>query len=115
MSEAPRLHVTLPEAIPEHGQASGAALEGLPTITARAAELWRRIEGRNSGTYPDRVNRFHRAYEELMYAPQYDYIVVNDDLDPCVEDIRTIYMAEGLKRARNGKLWENLAKEVVDT
>lgn len=78
-------------------------------------ELWRRIEGRNSGTYPDRVNRFHRAYEELMYAPQYDYIVVNDNLDPCVEDIRTIYMAEGLKKARNGNLWENLAKEVVDT
>ena len=46
VSEAPRLHVTLPEAIPEHGQASGAALEGLPTFTARAAELWRRIEAR---------------------------------------------------------------------
>ena len=53
MSEAPRLHVTLPEAIPEHGQASGAALEGLPTITARAAELWRRIEARVRPVHSD--------------------------------------------------------------
>ena len=52
-SEAPRLHVTLPEAIPEHGQASGAALEGLPTITARAAELWRRIEARVRPVHSD--------------------------------------------------------------
>ena len=53
MSEAPRLHVTLPEAIPEHGQASGAALEGLPTFTARAAELWRRIEARVRPVHSD--------------------------------------------------------------
>ena len=53
MSEAPRLHVTLPEAIPEHGQASGAAFEGLPTITARAAELWRRIEARVRPVHSD--------------------------------------------------------------
>ena len=53
MSEAPRLHVTLPEAIPEHGQASGAALEGLPIITARAAELWRRIEARVRPVHSD--------------------------------------------------------------
>ena len=51
--EAPRLHVTLPEAIPEHGQASGAAFEGLPTITARAAELWRRIEARVRPVHSD--------------------------------------------------------------
>ena len=53
VSEAPRLHVTLPEAIPEHGQASGAALEGLPTFTARAAELWRRIEARVRPVHSD--------------------------------------------------------------
>ena len=53
VSEAPRLHVTLPEAIPEHGQASGAALEGLPTVTARAAELWRRIEARVRPVHSD--------------------------------------------------------------
>ena len=53
MSEAPRLHVTLPEAIPEHGQASGAAFEELPTITARAAELWRRIEARVRPVHSD--------------------------------------------------------------
>lgn len=53
VSEAPRLHVTLPEAIPEHGQASGAAFEGLPTITARAAELWRRIEARVRPVHSD--------------------------------------------------------------
>ena len=51
--EAPRLHVTLPEAIPEHGQASGAAFEGLPTITARAAEIWRRIEARVRPVHSD--------------------------------------------------------------
>ena len=71
VSEAPRLHVTLPEAIPEHGQASGAALEGLPTFTARAAELWRRIEARVRPVHSDfpLVPDLHAALRAGRAAP----------------------------------------------
>ena len=41
------------ETIPDHGQAGGAASEGFPTFTTRAAELWRRIEAQVRPVHSD--------------------------------------------------------------
>lgn len=41
------------EIVPEHGQAGGAASEGFPNFTARAAELWRRVEARVRTVHSD--------------------------------------------------------------
>lgn len=60
-------------------------------LTAPSAEkLKKRLVGR--GTEPQEVieARLSRAYEESLGMEQYDYIVINDELEDCVNCIDTI-------------------------
>jgi len=47
----------------------------------------------------DRRNR--RAKDEMQELPKYDYLVINDDIDKALEDIRLIVNAEKMKPARS--------------
>lgn len=60
-------------------------------------ELKRRLEGR--GTEDARVigERLARAVEESEGIEAYDYIVVNDKLEECVEEVR--YLVDAARRA----------------
>ena len=51
------------------------------------AELRRRLTGRNTETPEQIEKRLSRAAEEGRYMDQYDYIVVNDDLDTCIHTL----------------------------
>ena len=53
-------------------------------------ELERRIRGRS--TEPDEVikKRLERCKAELELKSQYDYVVVNDDLNECIEEVKNI-------------------------
>ena len=57
---------------------------------------------RNRGTEPEEVicKRLKAAREEILQAARYDYIVINDDLEECVQEIRKIIAAEKHKTAR---------------
>ena len=48
------------------------------------------------------------AKNELDRAKEYDYIVVNDDLEMAVEELKNIILSERHKIARNGDILENL-------
>jgi len=63
-------------------------------------ELENRLRGR--GTDEDAViaRRLENAGRELAAAADYDYIVVNDDLDGCVDDVLAAARAESLKASR---------------
>ena len=52
-----------------------------------AAELKRRLEGRGTETPEVIAKRLARAVEESEGVKAYDYIVVNDILEECVEEI----------------------------
>ncbi|MBR3368106.1 MAG: guanylate kinase [Lachnospiraceae bacterium] len=52
-------------------------------VTPTAAELERRLVGRGSETQESLTKRLRQAWTELDYIPQYDYMVVNDDLEAC--------------------------------
>ena len=52
-----------------------------------AAELKRRLEGRGTETAEVIAKRLARACEESEGVEAYDYIVVNDILEECVEEI----------------------------
>ena len=49
-------------------------------------ELRRRLEGRGTDTPEAIENRLAKAEYELTFAPQFDHIVVNDDLEQAKED-----------------------------
>lgn len=55
-----------------------------------AAELERRLVGRGTEAPEVIRKRLARASEESEGIEAYDYIVVNDDLDVCVEEIHSI-------------------------
>ena len=52
-----------------------------------AAELRRRLTARGTETKALIEKRLKRAVEEGVYMDQYDYIIVNDDLDVCVKEL----------------------------
>lgn len=64
-------------------------------------ELKSRLVGRGTETADVIEKRLARALEELDLIDNYDYVVVNDDIDEAVSDIRSIVRAERRKTARN--------------
>ena len=64
------------------------------------AELQRRL--RERGTDPEDVvaDRMRRAAGEIGHWAEYDYVLVNADMDKCLAKVETIVAAERLKRAR---------------
>ncbi len=69
-------------------------------------ELERRLRGRGTETEESFQARFATAKKELKRAPEYDYIVVNDIVENCVERIRNIVETEKLRYSN--------AKDFVD-
>jgi guanylate kinase len=41
-----------------------------------------------------------RARDEISHWGEYDYILINDDADSCLDEIRAILHAERLRRKR---------------
>lgn len=70
--------------------------------------LEKRLRGRGSEDDEDVRRRLNIACEELARISEYDYVVVNDDLESAVDDIKTIISAEQLKVSRR----KNILSEV---
>jgi guanylate kinase len=68
------------------------------------AELERRLHER--GTDPGDViaDRMQRAAGEISHWAEYDYVLINADMDGCVANVQTIVAAERMKRARQAGL-----------
>jgi len=56
-------------------------------------ELRRRLEGRGTDTPEAIENRLAKAEYELTFAPQFDHIVVNDDLEQAKKDTLALVSA----------------------
>lgn len=52
-------------------------------------ELEKRLRGRNTDSEETIAKRLAKAEYELSFAPQYDTVVVNDDLDRAVKEVRS--------------------------
>ncbi|WP_147820912.1 guanylate kinase [Salidesulfovibrio onnuriiensis] len=57
------------------------------------AELERRLRGRGTDSEESIVRRMENALGELKQAGEFDYWVVNDDLDQAFEDLKAVYHA----------------------
>ena len=56
--------------------------------------------------------RMLRAREEAEGMDKYDYYVVNDDLDQCVEEVHQIIQAEHSRSYRNYEFAEHIKKDL---
>lgn len=81
-------------------------------VPPSAKVLKERLIGRGTESL-DVVNaRLKRAVEEAEGVEAYDYVVVNDDLETCVEDINEIILSEQKKVAKNLTLINNIRDEL---
>ena len=64
------------------------------------AELERRLNKRGQDSPATVANRMSEAADEMSHYPEYDYIIVNHDLDQSVARVKAILEAERLKRDR---------------
>lgn len=77
-----------------------------------ASELQKRLIGRGTEDLSTINARLARAVEESHGIEQYDYIVVNDDLESCVDHINSIVISEQHKAGNNLNLIKNIREEL---
>lgn len=77
-----------------------------------ASELRRRLVGRGTETEEVIDKRMRRAAEEAEGIEQYEYIIVNDDLDVCVRQLHEIIVAAHNTPNRNKELISNIRMEL---
>lgn len=79
-----------------------------------AAELERRLRGRGTETEEVIKTRLLRAAGEADGVEDYEYIVINDDLQACVAQIHGIVQAAKLSTMRNAAFIKEIRKEIGD-
>ena len=77
-----------------------------------AEELRHRLTLRGTETEDVIQKRMERAVKEAEGIEEYDYIVVNDDLDTCVKELHEIITAAGNTPLRNENFIENIRTEL---
>ena len=73
--------------------------------------LEQRLRGRGTETEEVIRDRMARAKEECSYMEKYDYIVVNDDLDECVENVHRLIRSLHYKREQQEKFIKKIKQE----
>ncbi len=63
-------------------------------------ELERRLRKRGTETEEKILERTAQARQELKYAENYDYLIVNGELSKAVEDLKSVIAAEKLRKVR---------------
>jgi guanylate kinase len=72
-------------------------------------ELARRLRGRGDTDEEKVQMRLQQARMEYLVAPQYQFIVVNDDLEDAVDDVQSILRTEDLRSEKQ----QHLLKEAL--
>jgi len=75
-------------------------------------ELERRLHERGTDSDEIIAGRMKRAAGEIGHWAEYDYVLINDDMEKCLEDVRAIIAAERLRRERQPYLL-NFVRELV--
>lgn len=79
-----------------------------------AKELKRRLTDRGTEDAATIASRLSRAWQEAQGVENYDYFVVNDVLEECVENVHSIIQNEHARVFRNQKLIDTIRTELKD-
>jgi guanylate kinase len=87
-----------------------------------AEVLLERLKGRNTESAAQLAARLQSALQELQHVGEYEYVIVNDDLERAVASVESILDAEFVSRERVknlrqqvGLLIERLEQEIENT
>lgn len=79
-----------------------------------AAELRNRLAGRGTETPEVIDERMARAAEEALLMDKYQYLIVNDKLDDCVETVHQLIQREHLRMDANQEMTDKIKKELCE-
>lgn len=74
-------------------------------------ELKKRLINRGTETMEVIEKRVKRAAQECVYMPEYDYIVENDSLEMCIEQIHALLQSIHFENRNQKNLIENIRKD----
>ena len=74
------------------------------------AELERRLLKRAQDSAETVDRRMAQARSEISHWHEYDYVLINDDLDRCASELDTILAAERMRRLRQTELPQTIEK-----
>jgi guanylate kinase len=94
-------------------QRAGDDLVSIFVLPPSHAELERRLRARAQDGEDVVQARMARANNEISHWAEYDYVVINDDVDAALANIRTILAAERMKRGRQTGIAE-FARKLMD-
>jgi len=103
-------------------QGAAAIAAAAPAETVRVfvlpptmADLARRLHDRAQDDEDVIRRRLARAYGEIAHWSEYDYVIVNDDLERAYAELAAIYRVERLRRARNSWLGGFVERLLAET
>ena len=94
-------------------QRAGDDLVSIFVLPPSHAELERRLRARAQDAEDVVQARMAKANNEISHWAEYDYVVINDDLDSTLDKIKTILDAERMKRGRQTGIAE-FARKLMD-
>lgn len=72
------------------------------------AELENRLNTRGQDSAEVIASRMTKSQDEISHWAEYDYVLVNQDLEQCTQDLKAILVAERLRRKRQPGLVEHM-------
>jgi guanylate kinase len=94
-------------------QQAGDDLVSIFVLPPSHDELERRLRARAQDSEDVVQARMSRANDEISHWAEYDYVVINDDVDATLAKIRTILDAERMKRGRQAGI-ADFARKLMD-
>lgn len=76
-------------------------------------ELDRRLRGRGQDSEEVIAKRMAQAVAEMSHYAEYDYLIVNDDFDTALSDLKTIIRAERLRMSRQKQRHDALISKLL--
>ncbi len=83
---------------------SGLEVVGIFILPPNKKELIKRLKNRGRDTKEEMKKRMNLVQDEISHFPEYDYVVINKDINLCVSQIQNIVNAERLKKTRLNNL-----------
>ncbi len=77
-----------------------------------AEELRKRLVGRGTESMDVIESRMNRACEEAEGMENYDYLIINDTLDRCVEEMHDIIRGEHRRSSRNREFMKRIKEDL---
>lgn len=81
-------------------------------VPPSADELETRLRGRGTEDEETIRKRLSRAVEEAKYITQYDYVIVNDEIDACAERTHSLIQSEHFRTGRSREFIAELTDEL---